>query len=209
MRFLCEQPGLEAHLHHVSPLTGHTVFHQAARVPREAILRTLIRHWPEGVDMPRKDGRTPLDVLLGNHARATEHVITPCVRILLHEGKASATARGEFSPLCTAVRGGYHNMLRVLVVEGGADVLEAVCIDEVMGRPSLRKGVDTWPDEKGRERMLKVLCSLRPLAVSTEHLGGEEYSSRLQNRRSDLPPVGQVGDFDLNTLGTWPTIQIY
>ena len=174
VRFLCEQPGLEAHLHHVSPLTGRTVFHQAARRPREAILRTLIRHWPEGVDVPENDGITPLDMLLFNHSGSNERDIIPYVKILLREGKASARARGEYSPLRTAVRGGYHDMLRVPVVEGGADVLEAVRIDEVTGRPSLRKGADTWDDKKGRERMLKVLCSLRPLAVSTEHLGGDE-----------------------------------
>ena len=174
VRFLCEQLGLESHLHHVSPTTGDTVFHMAVRRPREEILRTLIRHWPEGVDVPRHDGATPLDMLLFNSSGPNEHAIIPCVRILLHEGKASAGACGEFSLLRTAVRGGYYDVLRILVVEGGADVLEVVDIDEATGRPSLKKGADTWNDEKKRERMLQVLCSLLPLAVSTEYLFGEE-----------------------------------
>jgi hypothetical protein len=174
VRFLCEQPGLESHLRYVHPATGDTVFHKAVRRPNEEVLRTLIRHWPEGINIPEKTGGdTPLIVLVFNHSRSVEAWMVRLVRLLLHEGKADAKAKEDgrgFSALCTAVRGGFTSLLRVLVVEGGADVLQAVDIDGETGRPFLRKGVDTWQDEGEREEMLRVLCSLLPIAVSVDYL---------------------------------------
>ncbi|KAL2195638.1 hypothetical protein P885DRAFT_70258 [Corynascus similis CBS 632.67] len=173
VRFLCQQPGLEAHLRYMNQ-AGNTVFHQAVQRPNEEVLRTLIQHWPEGINIPNHGGDTPLVLLLFSASKSSEDKTIKFVRLLLHEGKADAKALengGGYSPLCTAVRGGFTSLLRVLVVEGGADVLEAVGIDEATGRPFLKKGVDTWEEEKEREQMLKVLCSLLPLAVSVDYLG--------------------------------------
>ncbi|GAB1313470.1 hypothetical protein MFIFM68171_03680 [Madurella fahalii] len=171
VRFLCEQPGLESHLRYVNQ-EGHTVFHQAARSCNEEVFRALIQHWPEGVDIRNKGNDTPLVVLIFNKAKHEESMIK-LVRLLLHEGKTDATGRSDdpgYSPLCTAVRGGYTMLLRVLIVEGGADVWQAVGVDEATGRPSLLKGMDTLEDGKTRDRMLKVLCSLLPLTVSVDCL---------------------------------------
>ncbi len=192
VRFLCEQPGIEAHLHYVEPRSGNTVFHKAVGQPREAILRTLIQFWPEGVDIPRRDGRTPMSLLLGEGGSLYRRAIIPCVRILLHEGKANARARGEYSPLRSAVRGGHHDVLRVLVVEGGADVLEVVRIHKATKRPSLRAQLTTLFNLNSQDRMLRLLCSLRPLTVSVEHLGGNEDGGNEETQSSVLRMPGII-----------------
>jgi ankyrin repeat protein len=175
VRFLCAQPGLESHLRFVNH-QGHTVFHLAVRRPREDVLRTLIRHWPEGINLRNRYGHTPLTLLLFDRTVAAEAGVMQWARILLREGGADAKAnededgRGCSSALCHAVRGGHTAVLRMLVEEGAADAYQAVGVDEVTGRPFLRRGVDTWQDEEHCEEMLRLLCSLLPLAVSVDYL---------------------------------------
>ena len=170
VRFLCEQPGLSSHLHHRNQL-GYTVFHLAPRSTNaENVFRVLIRHWPEGVDIEANGGETPLDLSISMDSSTSEARVIRIVRLLIHEGKASTKRREGYSPLCTAVRGGYTQLLRVLVTEGGADVSQVVGVDEVTGRPFLLPGMDTWEDKGRREEMLKVLCCLVPLATSIEYL---------------------------------------
>jgi ankyrin repeat protein len=190
VRFLCEQPGLESHLRYRNRQKGDTVFHQAARRPSEAVLRTLIRHWPEGVNIVNEDGDTPLIVLVFSNPSGCEAETARLVRLLLREGKADANPGGSCSALRIAVRGGYTTVARLLVVEGGADVLQVVGIDEETGRPFLRSDMISPEDKRGQEQMLKeqmlkeqmlkeqmlkeqmlrTLCSLLPLAVSVEYL---------------------------------------
>ncbi|AEO65516.1 uncharacterized protein THITE_2149928 [Thermothielavioides terrestris NRRL 8126] len=173
VRFLCEQPMFEPHLRHVNK-HGFTVFHQAVWKPDEDILRTLVRHWPEGVDVRDVDDDTPLGYLLFNMGGTMEATLLRSLEVLLREGKADATGRHDppgSSPLCTAVRAGVGEKgLRFLVVEGGADVWEAVGVDEATGRPFLLKEVARYPDEQVREKALKVLCSLLPFAASVDYL---------------------------------------
>ncbi|KAK4242021.1 hypothetical protein C8A03DRAFT_40590 [Achaetomium macrosporum] len=174
VRFLCQQPELEPHLRYIND-SGLTVFHQAMKYLNEEVLVTLIRHWPEGVNVRDKDRSTPLCHLIYDRGRSNEDRVIRFTRILLHEGRADATGRDDdsgHSPLCIAVRRGYIALLRVLVVEGGADVWQVVTIDEGTGRPALIKGMETYDNdvEGVRDRILKELCSLLPLAVSVEYL---------------------------------------
>ena len=139
VRFLCEQPGLESHLRHRNQL-GHTVFHRAARLSNADVFRILMRHWHEGVDIESSGQDTPLVLIIFNGSPTSEAKTIQLARLLMHEGKASANGREGYSPLCTAVRGGYTQLLRVLVTEGGADVSQVMRVDEVTGRPFLLPG---------------------------------------------------------------------
>jgi ankyrin repeat protein len=174
VRFLCQQPELEPHLRYING-AGLTVFHQATRLLNEEVVVTLARHWPEGVNVRDKDGSTPLGRLIDGRHRSDEDRAITFTRIFLHEGKADATGRddnpGE-SPLCIAIRRGHVALLRILVVEGGADVSQVVTIDEATGRPALVESIQTYDDDAEglRDQMLKELCSLLPLAVSVEYL---------------------------------------
>ena len=60
-------------------------------------------------------------------------------------------------------------MCRTLIVDGSADMSCAVGVDE-RGKPFLTKDVKTQETLSAQEMMLKQLCSLLPLAVSTEHI---------------------------------------
>ena len=67
-------------------------------------------------------------------------------RLLIKEGKLDATGRGDapgYTPLCTAAREGSVALLRMLVVEGGADLWQVVGVEMESGRPFLRLGMDT------------------------------------------------------------------
>ncbi|KAM7183484.1 hypothetical protein V8F20_012603 [Naviculisporaceae sp. PSN 640] len=175
VRFLCDTPGLglESHLYYVNE-HGHTVFHQAARSRQADVFRILLRHWPEGVHIRDKVCDTPLNlVVFTTGSSMTEDRDIMLVRLLIHEGKADATGRFEnpgFSPLCMVARGGCIKLLRVLVVEGSADIWQVVNVDQKTGRPFLIPGMDTLEDAGKRDQVLKELCSLLPLAVSMEYL---------------------------------------
>jgi len=173
VRFLCEQPGLglESHLRFVNQ-EGHTVFHQAARSRNTEVFRILMRHWPEGVDIRNNGGDTPLVLIIFNNSQSEANRIK-LIRLLLTEGKADATGRCDeagYSPLCTATRGGNTELLRVLVKEGGADVWQVIEVGGTTRKPFLARGMDTFEDGSVREQMLKILCSLLPIAVSMEYL---------------------------------------
>lgn len=168
VRFLCERPQLESHLKYVNH-AGYTVFHQAARSCNVDVFRILIGCWPEGVHVRDGVGDMPIFNAVFNNPRAGANVVD-LVRVLIKEGGAT----GRFdppgcSPLCAAVRGGSMALLRMLVVEGGADVWQVVGVDQVTRRPFLLRGMGTV-EQRLQEQMLQVLCSLVPLAVSVHHL---------------------------------------
>ncbi|KAK3905582.1 hypothetical protein C8A05DRAFT_41489 [Staphylotrichum tortipilum] len=170
VRLLCEHPGIgPAHLPHVSA-KGDTVFHQAARRPRVDVLRTLIRHWPEGVNVANNSGDLPLLIIVYDFAPLPNSRVEEFVRLLLCEGGADAKACENgtgSSALCNAVRGGGSDvLLRLLVEEGRADIWEALEVDEATGKPKIKKGVDTWYKEERREQMLELLCSMLPKSVA-------------------------------------------
>lgn len=168
VRFLCERPELESHLKYVNH-DGDTVFHQAGRSCNVDVFRILIGCWPEGVHVPDGVGDMPIFDAIFNNSGDRANVVDS-VRVLIKEG--GATGRFDSpggSPLGAAVRGGSMELLRMLVVEGGADVWQVVGVDQVTRRPFLRRGMGT--QKQGlQEQMLQVLCSLVPLAVSVHHL---------------------------------------
>ncbi len=172
VRLLCEDPVIRpAHLRYVNS-RGATVFHQAARRPRADVLRTLIRHWPEGVNIADESGDRPLDIIVFDHTHLPKSGVEEFVRILVCEGGADAKEpEGDSvsSALRVAVRaGGSDVLLRLLVEEGGAGVWEALEVDEATGKPKLKKGVDTFDKEERRAQMLEVLCSMLPKSAAPE-----------------------------------------
>ncbi|KAL7813519.1 hypothetical protein V8C44DRAFT_47744 [Trichoderma aethiopicum] len=171
VRFLCQQPGIEPHLWHVNQ-HGHTVFHQAARGGNREVLLTLIQRWPEGANLRNKTNDVPLgDFIFHRITGDVEALMT--VQAMLATGKVDATGLHDdpgYSPLCTAIRKGEIELCKTLIVEASADVSCAVGVDIETGKPYLTKDVSVQESAEAREVMLKQLCSLLPLAVSTEYL---------------------------------------
>ncbi|TFB01752.1 hypothetical protein CCMA1212_006451 [Trichoderma ghanense] len=171
VRFLCQQPGIEPHLRHVNQ-HGHTVFHQAARRGNREILMILIQHWPEGVNLRNNVNDAPLGDFIF-HRITGDVEAAETVRAMLSTGKVDATGLNDdpgYSPLCTAIRKGEIALCKTLIVDGSADVSCAVGVDRETGKPFLTKDVRVQETEDAQETMLKQLCSLLPLAVSTEYL---------------------------------------
>ncbi|KAK4060254.1 uncharacterized protein Triagg1_10804 [Trichoderma aggressivum f. europaeum] len=171
VHFLCQQAGTEPHLRHINQ-RGQTVFHQAARSGHVEIFQTLIQRWPEGINLRNNANDTPLVELIFNSPRGDIETIET-VRVILSMGKADATGLNDdpgYSPLCTAVRRANIALCRTLILEGSADISCAVSVEEETGKPFLKKDVNTQETLGAQEKMLKELCSLLPLAVSTEYL---------------------------------------
>ncbi|KAL7953002.1 hypothetical protein V8C34DRAFT_321780 [Trichoderma compactum] len=171
VHFLCQQAGIEPHLRHINQ-RGQTVFHQAARSGHTEIFQTLIQRWPEGINLGNNANDTPLVELIFNSPRGDVETIET-VRAILSMDKADATGLNDdpgYSPLCTAVRRGNIALCRTLILEGSADISCAVSVEEETGKPFLKKTVKTQETLDDGEKMLKELCSLLPLAVSTEYL---------------------------------------
>ncbi|PTB63085.1 hypothetical protein BBK36DRAFT_146201 [Trichoderma citrinoviride] len=170
VRFLCQQSGIEPHLRHVNQ-HGHTVFHQAARRGIREILMILIQCWPEGVNLRNNLNDAPLGNFIFHRITGDVEAVGT-VKAMLSTGKVDATGLSDdpgYSPLCTAIRKGEVAMCRTLIVDGSADMSCAVGVDE-RGKPFLTKDVKTQETLSAQEMMLKQLCSLLPLAVSTEHI---------------------------------------
>jgi len=169
--FLCRQTGIEPHLHYINNI-GNTVFHQAARSGNLDTFRVLIQRWPEGIDIRNKQHDTPIVDLIFRSPRGELDTVE-AVRVLLYLGKADVTGQNDqdgYSPLYTAIRRGYARLVRALVVEGSADVSCVVGIDCQTGKPFLTVDVNTPDTDNDRQRLLNEVCSLLPLAVSTEYL---------------------------------------
>ncbi|KAB5571775.1 hypothetical protein GE09DRAFT_992212 [Coniochaeta sp. 2T2.1] len=172
LQFLCAQPGIEPHLYYTDD-NGRTVFHQAARRGRADIFRILAERWPEGLNQKDKNGDSPLGEVIYNNQRGNRDT-TQTIRGILATGAADVTGRTDedgTSPLGYAIKQGNAELCRVLVVEGSADLACAVEVDSETGKPVMRAAVlDHLATVEDREKMLKELCSLLPLAVSTEYL---------------------------------------
>ncbi|PTB75150.1 hypothetical protein M440DRAFT_1358033 [Trichoderma longibrachiatum ATCC 18648] len=171
VRFLCQQPGIEPHLRHVNH-HGHTVFHQAAAIGNKEVLLILIQHWPEGVNLRNKTNDVALGDFIFRCMNGDRRAIDT-VRAMLSTGKVDATGLYDdpgHSPLCTAIKKGEIELCKTLIVEGSADMSCAVGVDIETGKPYLTKDVSVQESVEAREVMLKQLCCLLPLAVSTEYL---------------------------------------
>ncbi|OIW29244.1 hypothetical protein CONLIGDRAFT_633392 [Coniochaeta ligniaria NRRL 30616] len=172
LKSLCAQPGIEPHLYFVDD-GGRTVFHQAARGARADIFRILIERWPEGLNQKDHNGDSPLQEVIYNNQHGSRHTMQT-VKDILATGAADVTGRTDedrSSPLCCAVKQGNVELCRVLAVDGSADISCALELDPETGKPALRPAVvKPLSTVEEREKMLKELCSLVPLSVSTEFL---------------------------------------
>lgn len=147
------------------------MFHQAVRRGRTEIFHTLIQLWPEEINLRDNENDTPFIELIFSSTQGDVKTIE-IVRAIRSIGKADATGLNDEpgrSPLCRAVRNRNIALCRTLIPEGSADISFAMSVGEETGKPILKEEVKaqvTLDDQK----MLKELCSLLPLAVSTEYL---------------------------------------
>lgn len=175
VQFLCHQPGIEPHLHYIDE-NGQTVFHHAARYGRPNVFQILIEKWPEGIEVADEDGNTPTRLLAFN-CTSRHSNWTRTIKLLLATGKVDTnTSFGDgegYSILCTALRSRNTEVCEALIVEGSADLSSTVGVDEA-GKPFWREFLLFQPVTRLHELMLKRLCRLLPIAVSTEFLFGDE-----------------------------------
>ncbi|KAI7265267.1 hypothetical protein KC343_g3313 [Hortaea werneckii] len=170
VEFLCQQSGIETHLHHRNP-EGDNIYHIVARNGNADVLRVLIRYFPEGVN-DANGSTTPLQIAVG-HAKSVE-----AARVLLLEGRADLNAGPQYyMPLRDAVRQGRTEMCRMLIVEGKANPWIVVGVTEHPEQsdlmlPILLETIQSPPSSNSQDeqQILKGICALMPLAVSMEFL---------------------------------------
>jgi hypothetical protein len=172
LRFLCTQPGIEPHLFYVDD-NGRTVYHQAARRGHAEVFRVLIERWPEGLNQTDNNGDSPLEEVVYNNQRGDRDT-TQTIKDILATGAADVKGHREEAGkqvLVYAVRQGNMELCRVLIVDGSADLACVVEVDTETGKPALKPAVvGSQTTGVDGEKTLKELCSLLPLAVSTEDL---------------------------------------
>lgn len=169
VHFLSRQSGIGPHLRYINE-HGQTVFHQAARHGSTEIFRFLIKEWPEGINLINSSNDTPLSSLIFANPHGDKATVET-VSILLSLGKADASGFSDepwHSPLCSASRRGNISLCRILVLEGSADLSYAVGVDDETRKPFLK--AEAKPQADDGRMLLKELCSLLPLSVSTEYL---------------------------------------
>lgn len=163
VRYLCEQPGMEVHLHDKNS-HGENIYHSIACHGQAEVLRVLIRYFPEGVDESIDGHRTPVqDAISFEHLEA--------VRVLLLEGSADLNAGDpKFRPLQNAVIHGIPGMCRTLIRQGNADPWTIVGVSDI-GLPFLHYQCQyTFPRRNQQEDFIREVCSLMPLALSIDDL---------------------------------------
>lgn len=166
VRFLCQQTGIEPHLRYISK-DGYTVFHLAAYRGTAEVYQILLEQWPEGVHLRNKDRDTPLGLRIFRSPQGEDQYTVDLVRLLIGVGKVDATGRDDRAgdtPLSNAILRDNTTLMRVLIIEGTAEVYSEVGIEN--GKPFLTQ----FAKLEGQEKVLKELCSLLPLAVSVEYL---------------------------------------
>ena len=180
--FLCQQPGIEAHVRFKSP-SNATTFHRAERRPRLRIYKSLFRMWPEGLSLLDSFEDTALGLLLYDHTSSHEFVLE-CVRFMLGTGvidtNGFVATSGELRiPLHYTTSKYDIKLSLVLVREGSADPYRVLEIDDTC-RPLLKyvkrphvDPINPGPGEREREKQdetIKALCRQCPLTISMDYL---------------------------------------
>ncbi|KAK3937730.1 hypothetical protein QBC46DRAFT_451702 [Diplogelasinospora grovesii] len=174
VHFLCQQHGTENHLRYINHV-GRNVFHQWAMRPDTQVFRILIQHWPEGVHLKDVANDTPLDVFIFDCLDTSEDEIIERLQMLLSMGNVDASGkevRPWHTPLRAAARQAQAKVCRFLITDGSADIYSLLGVDQVTRKPFLIEQLSSPDNRKASDeaKMLKELCSLLPLAVSTEYL---------------------------------------
>jgi len=152
------------------------VFHQWARYSDAEVFRILIRHWPEGVHLKNILDGTPLALYIFNcNTYSGEDHVIEHLQLLMRMGNVDTSGKDDEvgdTPLRTAARKAMVKVCRFLITDGSADISSVLGVDQVTWKPFLIDMVSTVDGQQARdeEKMLKGLCSLLPLAVSTEYL---------------------------------------
>jgi ankyrin repeat protein len=116
---LCNTRKVDAQLASVDQKGQNAVVLAADRNNWE-VIQVLAKYYPEGLDFPERDGRTPLSAAMWGDDNENN---TKTIRTLLESGvdvnKRSVSGR---TPLSFAAAAGRVNMIRILVEEGNADM---------------------------------------------------------------------------------------
>ncbi|XP_008145793.2 ankyrin repeat domain-containing protein 53 [Eptesicus fuscus] len=95
---------------------GFTAIHFAAQKGKLECLQVLVEEYQFPVDLPTKNGQTPLHLVIHKENR---NVVLPCIRYLLQHGAALNTqTRNGSTPLHLAAREGLLSCVKVLVKNG-------------------------------------------------------------------------------------------
>lgn len=169
VRFLCAQEGIKAHVQWINAF-GRTVFHQAAQMASASheLFKILIPIWPDGLRLFDQEGETALTLFLfnsGTHHAEDAEVLKTLLRT------------GHFSPAYLAANAIHIaagkpsiQMCRSLIIDGGVDPWVVIDVDSKTGKPISLLGPTHEGMKREAELLRRSLCTLMPLAVSTEHL---------------------------------------
>lgn len=171
VRFLCEQNGISPHLHYTDA-SGSTVYHKAAPRGFATTAPILLEYWPEGILAPDVHGDDALSLYIHQCTRDDPRMAA-FVRHLLKEYGASleSTARnGSAKSLVTIVlaamvAAGHVATARALIRDGEVTAWDILEVDDGE-TPRLTSG----GNGASSGDLLRDMCYLLPLAVSTAHL---------------------------------------
>lgn len=171
VRFLCEQDGIQAHLQWINSF-GKTVFHQATHMTNTSydMFQILIPMWSDGVRLEDQEGETALTLYIFNlgMGSATIHM-REVLEIFLCSGHFN-TEDLAHEPIRLAAASPNIEMCRLLIMIGGVDPWILIDVDSKTGKPFSLLGPSHEGMKREAERLRRSVCSLMPLAVSTEYL---------------------------------------
>ncbi|KXL48958.1 hypothetical protein M433DRAFT_2704 [Acidomyces richmondensis BFW] len=178
LKYLCEQDGIDGHLHHTDKY-GDNIYHAIARHGNIEVFKVLIKYFPEGVH--QTNGSTsPLQSLVNSGSESDSRIET--VKLLLQECKVDIYAGDPFfMPLRCAVRQGWPRMARHLITIGNANPWDVVYVSD-FGEPHLHESCivpGALYMDKDRE-VLRTICELMPLSLSTYYLSPPEARNQTE-----------------------------
>ncbi len=131
-------------------------------------MRFLVQRFPQGIDLPSSDGRTPLSMASTN----SDHRAADIAHALLDTGlvdveSVSGTGR---TPVSYAIASGRLQLSRVLILKGKADWRKVISFSN--GEPSF-----TWNRFSSAKTCSQRYCSSYLLCISNRRSGTGAMSS--------------------------------
>ncbi len=151
---LCQEPDAAIQLDSIGPGDENAIA-VAARKGRYRMVQAMIAARPDLADVPDDHGRTPLSM---SEEATDSGIAAKIAEVLLQTGRVNVDSRSSTgrTPLEYAVAGGKMELVRVLVVQGGADLKNAFTWD-AEGNLHPKKGYPEWDEQR-------ILTALRALA---------------------------------------------
>lgn len=168
VRFLCEQRGIEPHLHFTDD-QGRTVYHKATARGFATTAAVLLEYWPEGLLVEDKHGDDALARYIGDGIK--DSLSLPFLRQVL-ANQALQRLSGEKMKnrelsavvICRVAKAQHVRTCRALLRAGHAAMEDVLELDSETGQPRLTEAAGS------SNSLLKELCYLLPLAISTDYL---------------------------------------